>query len=75
MDIIIPSDLWEDDAVGVISSWLYDDGDTVSKGEVIVEIMVEKVVYELEAQASGKLVQLVDAEAEVAEGAIIGRIE
>ncbi|MFC3053321.1 lipoyl domain-containing protein [Kordiimonas pumila] len=75
MDIQIPADFWEEDVEGVISSWLYDDGDTVEKGDVIVEVMVEKVMHELEAPASGILKQLVAEEEPAAKGSVVGRIE
>ena len=75
MDIQIPEDCWEEDADGVISSWLYDDGDSVDAGDIVVEVMVEKVMHELEAPASGTLKQLAEEEQTVSKGAIIGRVE
>ena len=32
-DIVIPSDLWEEDEETVITGWLADDGATVEEGE------------------------------------------
>ena len=75
MDIKIPEDHWEEDAEGVISSWLYDNGEAVAEGDIIAEIMVEKVVHELEAPKAGTLKQLVEEEEPVAKGSVIGRIE
>lgn len=74
MDIRVPVDLWEEDVEGVISSWLYDDGDSVQAGDLILEIMVEKVMHELEAPAGGTLKCLVGEEGAVKKGAVIGRI-
>jgi len=74
MDIQIPNDFWEEEEKGVISSWLYDNGDAVEKGDIIVEIMVEKVVHELEAPCSGTLKQLTGEEETVSKGAVIGQI-
>lgn len=73
-DITIPQDLWEDDSPGVIASWLYASGDTVSQGEVIAEVMNEKVSFEIEAPASGTLEIAAEAESEVTLGQVIGRI-
>ncbi len=40
---------------GVLVSWLKHDGDSVSKGEPIMEIETDKVTVEIEASASGIL--------------------
>ncbi len=75
MDIKIPEDCWEEDAEGVISSWLYSSGDTVDAGAVVAEIMVEKVMHEIEAPISGTLVHSVAEEETVSKGTVIGRID
>lgn len=75
MDIKIPEDCWEEDAEGVISSWLYTGGDAVEAGAVIAEIMVEKVMHEIEAPTDGTLVHLIAEEETVSKGAVIGRVD
>src|SRR5512146_568372 len=40
---------------GVLVSWLKRDGETVSKGEPLMEIETDKVTVEIEAPASGTL--------------------
>ena len=40
---------------GTIENWLKHEGDTVTKGEIILEISTEKMVNEIEAPASGVL--------------------
>ncbi len=40
---------------GIIDNWKVKDGDTVSKGDVIVEITTEKLSNDIEAPASGKI--------------------
>ena len=45
---------------GTITRWRKSSGDLVQQGEVIAEIETEKVNYDLEATASGKLHTLVE---------------
>lgn len=74
-DIVIPSDLWEEDEETVITSWLVDDGSTVEDGALIAEIMTAKVQYEIHAPASGTISIKEEVDAVVAKGAVIGSIE
>jgi pyruvate/2-oxoglutarate dehydrogenase complex dihydrolipoamide acyltransferase (E2) component len=75
-DVIIPTDLWaEDDKTGSIVIWLYKDGAEVTSGDVIAEILVEKVTLELEAPASGRLRIKVEPEVVVNKGDLVATIE
>lgn len=74
-DIVIPTDLWEEDEETVITSWLINDGATVEEGALIAEIMTAKVQYEIRAPASGTVRIKKEADAVVAKGALIGSIE
>ena len=74
-DIVIPSDLWEEDEECVITAWLVDDGASVEKDALIAEIMTAKVQYEIHAPATGKVAITEEADAVVAKGAVIGTIE
>lgn len=74
-DIVIPSDLWEEDEDCVITAWLVDDGASVEKDALIAEIMTAKVQYEIHAPAAGKVTITEEADAVVAKGAVIGTIE
>jgi pyruvate/2-oxoglutarate dehydrogenase complex dihydrolipoamide acyltransferase (E2) component len=74
IDLVIPEDLWDDDREGVIVTWLYQDGASVERGKVVVELMVEKAQMELSAPASGRLTILAAADAIVHRGQVIGRI-
>ena len=47
----IPTNLWEEDSEAVITSWLVSDGGTVTEGQLVAEIMVEKVQHEVRAPA------------------------
>lgn len=73
-DIVIPSDLWEEDEETVITTWLVSDGASVEEGALIAEIMTAKVQYEIQAPASGTLTITEEAEAVVPKGAVIGKI-
>lgn len=70
----IPTDLWEEDSEAVITSWLVSDGGAVSEGQLIAEIMVEKVQHEVRAPASGSISISQPAEAVVAKGDEIASI-
>lgn len=72
--VTIPTDLWEEDTEAVITTWLVSDGTAVSEGQLIAEIMVEKVQHEVRAPASGTIKIGQPAEAVVAKGGEIATI-
>lgn len=72
--VTIPTDLWEEDTEAVITTWLVSDGAAVSEGQLIAEIMVEKVQHEVRAPASGTIKISQQAEAVVAKGGEIATI-
>ena len=60
---------------GVIVRWLKSEGDSVSKGEPLYELDTEKVTQEVEADAGGVLLRIVQLEgAEVAVGEVIALV-
>ncbi|MAY42791.1 MULTISPECIES: lipoyl domain-containing protein [unclassified Neptuniibacter] len=67
-DVIVPADLWEEDSEAVITSWLSSEGADVAEGDVIAELMVEKIQYELLAPAAGTLNIISDADEVVEKG-------
>ena len=73
-DVIVPADMWEEDSEGVITSWLASDGGEVAEGDVIAELMVEKIQYELEATASGVLKIINDVDEIVEKGQKVATI-
>lgn len=73
-DIIIPTNLWEEDEDAVITTWLVSDGATVEEGALIAEIMTAKVQYEINAPASGTITIKEKADAVVPKGGVIGTI-
>lgn len=61
---------------GKVVAWLKKVGDTVVRGEPIVEIETDKTTIEMEAVASGTLVEIVAAEgAEVPVGDVVAYLE
>ena len=61
---------------GVIVVWLKEIGETVSKGDPLVEVETEKAVLEMEALDSGVLVETISGVGtEVPVGAVIGYLE
>ena len=72
--VTIPTDLWEEDTEAVITTWLVSDGAAVTEGQLIAEIMVEKVQHEVRAPASGTIKISQQAEAVVAKGGEIATI-
>src|SRR5512146_1502427 len=50
---------------GVLVSWLKRDGETVTKGEPLMEIETDKVTVEIEAPASGTLGGILAKEGDV----------
>lgn len=74
VDIKIPTTLWEDESEAVITNWLVADGSSVNEGQLIAEIMVEKVQHEIHAPASGTIKIGEPAEAVVKKDSTIGTI-
>ncbi len=65
----------EPDAQGVIATWFVGDGDQVASGQLLGEVMVEKVSGDVLAPMAGQ-VHLVAAEGQTArQGEVIARIE
>lgn len=61
---------------GTIGAWLKQAGDRVERGEPLVEIETDKTTVEMEALASGTLVEIVaETGHEVAVGAVIAYVE
>ena len=52
---------------GTLERWLKQEGDTVTKGEIIAEVETAKAMVEIEAPISGVLVKIVLDEGEEAE--------
>jgi len=74
-DVVILEEIVGAGAEGAISIWLFRDGETVTAGDVLAEVMNEKAAAELVAPASGRLKILVQAEMPVRMGQVVARIE
>ena len=61
---------------GTIASWLKQPGDVVVLGEVIAELVTEKVNLEFPAPASGTLIEILCEEGDlVKKDQVIARLE
>jgi pyruvate/2-oxoglutarate dehydrogenase complex dihydrolipoamide acyltransferase (E2) component len=60
---------------GTIEEWLVENGATVSTGQPIYALEIEKAVLEIESPATGKLIQKALAGESYKVGEIIGEIE
>jgi pyruvate dehydrogenase E2 component (dihydrolipoamide acetyltransferase) len=61
---------------GKVVAWLKQVGDTVARGDPIVEIETDKTTIEVEALASGTLVEIVAEEgSEVPVGEVVAYLE
>jgi len=62
---------------GAVGAWLVSDGDEVKPGQVIAEIVTEKITYDLETETAGTVLKiLLEEEVDVPVGtplAVIGR--
>ncbi|MEM1264026.1 MAG: lipoyl domain-containing protein [Pseudomonadota bacterium] len=74
-DITIPDEMWEDGQQGVLGTWYYKSGERVEAGQVIGEVLTEKVAHDIEAPSSGTLTLVVAEEEALSRGQLIARIE
>jgi len=76
-DIVIPEGLWDAGVTpeGVVSNWFYADGATVSKGDVVAEIMVEKSTFDIEAPTDGVLRRTIAKDGVIRPGSVIGAVD
>ena len=72
--ITVAENLWDDDSSGVVANWLFDDGDHVSEGTVVAEVMKEKTSFDIAAPVAGKLMIEVPVDTEIMQGQRIGSI-
>lgn len=67
--------VWEGDDESLLSQWFFEDGADVEKGDVLCELMQEKVAVEVEAPVSGKLnIIISEPDSEITPGTLIGEI-
>lgn len=73
-DVSLPEGLWDADQEGVIGTWYYQSGESVYEGQVIAEVLTEKVAHDVLAPAAGVLEILVAEEEPVSSETPIARI-
>jgi pyruvate/2-oxoglutarate dehydrogenase complex dihydrolipoamide acyltransferase (E2) component len=74
MEIKVPDDLWDDDSEGVITVWFVNEGENISKNELLLEIMTAKVQYEIFAPTGGIVSIASGIDIVVRKGDVIGHI-
>jgi pyruvate/2-oxoglutarate dehydrogenase complex dihydrolipoamide acyltransferase (E2) component len=75
-DVVFPQLSEEQpDAEGVLATWFVGDGDPVAQGQLIGEVMVEKVSGDVHAPATGRVRLLVAEDQTARQGEAIARIE
>jgi pyruvate/2-oxoglutarate dehydrogenase complex dihydrolipoamide acyltransferase (E2) component len=65
----------EPDAEGVLATWFVSDGDQVASGQLLGEVMVEKVSGEVLAPSAGRVHLLVSEDQTAHQGEVIARVD
>jgi pyruvate/2-oxoglutarate dehydrogenase complex dihydrolipoamide acyltransferase (E2) component len=63
------------DAEGVLATWFVSDGDQVASGQLLGEVMVEKVSAEVLAPAAGQVHLLIAEDQTARQGTVIARVQ
>jgi pyruvate/2-oxoglutarate dehydrogenase complex dihydrolipoamide acyltransferase (E2) component len=63
------------DAEGVLATWFVSDGDQVASGQLLGEVMVEKVSGDVLAPADGRVHLLVGEDQTARQGEVIARVD
>ena len=75
INILVPN-LGNEVTEAEISEWMFDEGEQVTEGEVLVVISTTKTALEIEAPSGGRLAKINSREGELVEiGAVLGVIE
>ena len=75
IDILLP-ELGEGVTEATIVQWNYKPGDPVKSGDVLLEIMTDKVNIEVQSEHDGALAEILhEADDEVRVGTVIGRLQ
>ncbi|TWI35982.1 biotin/lipoyl-containing protein [Paracoccus sulfuroxidans] len=75
VDFPLP-ELGEQVSSATVTGWMKAPGDQISKDELMLEVMTEKINVEVVSPYDGKLVEiLADIDADVSPGVIVARIE
>ena len=74
-ELAVPDHLWENDTEAVVVAWMFDEGDEVEAGDVVAEVMIEKVDVEIVAHVAGVLRQRKAVDEVVVKGDVLAMIE
>ena len=78
-NVILNDEAWEDveeGTEGLLDEWLVGEGDSVSQGQVIANVVLVKATHEIAAPADGTLKSIeVPAEENFGRGEILAVIE
>lgn len=75
-DILFPDLSREDPEVeGVVATWFVDDGATVTEGQLIAEVAVDKVDVEVVAPQSGIVRIVVEEGVAARQGSVIATVD
>ena len=74
MNVLFPEMSSDDDAVGVVATWLVESGETVAADQLIGEVAMDKVDAELLSPGAGTITLVAAEGAEVSQGAVIATI-
>lgn len=69
-----PLDSTQPDREGVLATWYVAEGETVSEGQLLAEVQVDKVDAEVTAPVAGTVELLVAEDEAVRQGTVIARI-
>jgi len=73
--ISFPSMSKDESAEGVVATWFVRSGEQVKAGQVIAEVMVDKVSLDVEAPIAGTVTVLIEEEGTAKQGQAIARID
>ena len=73
--IVFPQVSKDESTEGVLSTWFVRTGESVRAGQVIAEVMVDKVSVDVESPVDGVVTCLVEEEAAVPQGGEIARVD
>ena len=65
----------EPTAEGVLATWFVSDGDQVASGQLLGEVMVDKVSGDVVAPTSGRVRLLLGEDQTVRQGDVIARVD
>nr|WP_047168424.1 lipoyl domain-containing protein [Sphingomonas sp. Y57] len=75
IEIRLPDGVGGEGDEPVLAGWLFEDGEAVDAGDTVAEIMIAKSTVEIDAPATGILMQAVAPETVLQPQALIGFIE